>query len=58
MVKNANEQMRVGNVKKRKMNKTLKFILIFLVIALMVVFFIYLTIYFIRHPEGISGIIG
>jgi len=58
MVDNLNEKKKIQNMRKRKMNKILKFVLMFLIIVSMIAFFIYLTMYFIRHPEGVSGIIG
>ena len=58
MVENVNEKTKIGNMKKRKMNKWVKFVLVFLVIALMIIFFVYVTIRYIKHPEKVPFLIG
>jgi len=56
MVDTLNVKMKVE--RKRKINKCVKIILAFLVIALMIIFFIYITIHFIKHPEKIPFLVG
>jgi len=56
MVDSLNRKMRVE--RKRKINKWVRFILALLVIALMIVFFTYVTLHFIKHPEKIPFLVG